>query len=110
MPILPIDLQVIMMKMDDLVKQQANGQDSINIAQLVKGTELSELANLDSNRVNQVKPHPDGNNKIEDKKKKKFAREKREQKKMDRTIKKEGEEIVKDFQEPEKGIHIDVKR
>ena len=111
MPILPIDLQIIMMKMDDLTKLQHAQQDGIALAQLVKGSELSEIANIESNRVNQVKPHPDGNNKVEDKKQKeKYAREKEEQKKKKKIVEERREEIVKKFQEPDKGIHIDVKR
>ena len=110
MPILPIDLQIIMMKMDDLSREQNSQQAGIEITQMIKGKELSELTNLDSNRVNQVKPHPDGNNKIEDKQKKKSEREKKEQKKNYKTIEKKREKSVKDFQEPDKGVHIDVKR
>jgi len=111
MPILPIDLQVIMMRMDELTKQQNAQQDGISLAQLVKGSEISELTNIESSRVNEVKPHPDGNSKIEDKKQKeKQARKREEKRKKKEVMEKKREEIIKKFQEPDKGIYIDVKR
>ncbi len=107
MPILPIDLQVILMKMDSMTRLQHEQQDGVYMMQVVKGAELGELSQIESSRVNEVKPHPDNNTKIEDKKSREQARQgkKREEKR-----KKELEKIIKEFQEPEKGIHIDIKR
>ena len=111
MPILPIDLQIIMMRMDELTKQQYSQQDGVSLAQLVKGSELSELSNIQSSRVNEVKPHPDGNTKVEDKQQKeKYRREKEKTEKNEKIIEKKRKEIIKEFQDPDKGIHIDIKR
>jgi len=109
MPILPIDLQVMLIRMDELSKIQHGQQDGQVLAQMLKGEELGEMANIESSRVNEVKPHPDENSKIEDKKSKnkpEREREKREQKKKE----KQREELLKEFKEPDKGVYIDIKR
>jgi hypothetical protein len=68
--ILPIDIQALLVRMDSVSKIQQAQQEGISIAQSVKGSELSELAQVQSSRVNDVKPHPDNNSKIEDEQKK----------------------------------------
>ncbi|NIM44372.1 MAG: hypothetical protein GTO54_01870, partial [Nitrososphaeria archaeon] len=68
--ILPIDIQALLVRMDSVSKMQQAQQEGISIAQSIKGSELSELAQVQSSRVNDVKPHPDNNSKIEDEQKK----------------------------------------
>lgn len=106
MGILPIDIQAILVRMDDISKLRQWQQDGITLAQAIKGGELKELTQLESSRVNLVKPHPDGNAKIEDesKKAKSHVRERREREKEER------KEKGKDFEEPYKGTIIDIKR
>jgi hypothetical protein len=65
--ILPIDMQAIILRMESISKYQQQQQEGVVVAQMVKGEELSRLAQLDSSRVNEVKPQPDGSNKIEEK-------------------------------------------
>jgi hypothetical protein len=104
MGILPIDLQAILVRMDSIRQYQ---QDGVTLAQALKGGELGELAQIESTRVNEVKPHPEGNAKIEDeqKKAKSHVREQKEQQE------KEGEREKEDkFEEPFKGTIIDTKR
>ena len=67
MAILPIDMQAIMVRMESISKYQQQQQEGVVAAQMIKGEELSRLAQLDSSRVNEVKPQPDGSNKIEEK-------------------------------------------
>lgn len=103
MGILPIDLQAILVRMDSVKQYQ---QDGIALAQTIKAGELGELARIESTRVNEVKPHPDGNSKIEDEQQKERSgiREKQEGQKRDKERKKEP------FEEPFKGTIIDTKR
>jgi hypothetical protein len=103
MGILPIDLQVILVRMDSIRQYQ---QDGVTLAQTLKGGEMGKIAQIESTRVNEVKPHPDGNAKIEDeqKKAKSHVREKKEEQKKEQE-QKEGE-----FEEPFKGTIIDTKR
>jgi hypothetical protein len=103
MGILPIDLQAILVHLDSM---RQLGQDGVTLAQTMKGGELRELSQLQSSRVNEVKPQSEGNQKIEDeqKKSKTQLREKREQEKKKSDDKREG------FEEPYKGTIIDTKR
>jgi hypothetical protein len=88
----------------DSVKQYQ--QDGVALAQTLKAGELGELARIESTRVNEVKPHPDGNAKIEDEQKKKRSgtRTKKERRDVDEKNRKE------DFEEPFKGTIIDTTR
>jgi hypothetical protein len=104
--ILPIDIQALLVRMDSVSKIQQAQQEGISIAQSVKGSELSELAQVQSSRVNDVKPHPDNNSKIEDEQKK-------QRKALLAKRKKEGREKKRKqslFEEPFKGTHIDTER
>ena len=103
MGILPIDLQAILVRMDSIRQYQ---HDGVTLAQTLKAGEIGEIAKIESTRVNEVKPHPEGNAKIEDeqKKAKSHVREKKEQKG------KEGERKEEEFEEPYKGTIIDTKR
>jgi hypothetical protein len=103
MGILPIDLQAILVRMDSIRQYQ---HDGVAIAQALKAGEMGELSRLESTRVNEVKPHPEGNAKIEDeqKKEKSHIREKKEKQKREKESKEE------EFEEPYKGTIIDTKR
>ncbi len=103
MGILPIDLQAILVRMDSVKQYQ---QDGIVLAQTLKAGDLKELARIESTRVHEVKPHPDGNAKIEDKQQK--ARSGAEGKKKGREREKEKKKEA--FEEPFKGTIIDTKR
>jgi hypothetical protein len=103
MGILPIDIQAILVHLDSM---RHLGQDGVALSQTMKGGELRELSQIQSSRVNEIKPHPEANQKIEDeqKKSKTHLREKREQEKKEKKKKREG------FEEPYKGTIIDTKR
>jgi hypothetical protein len=105
MGILPIDLQAILVRMDSMRQLQSDG---VAMAQAMKGSELGELARVQSTRVNEIEPHPEGSAKIEDeqKKTKSHVREKGGGKERDR----EQEKKEDAFEEPYKGTIIDTKR
>ncbi len=107
MAILPVDIQALLVRMDSVSKTQQMQQEGIVLAQAVKGGELSELSQIESSRVNDVKPHPDGDSKIEDKQKKQ-KKEYVQQRKQNGGGKKEEER--KKFEEPYKGTYIDITR
>jgi hypothetical protein len=71
MAILPIDLQAILLRMDSVSKTQHRQQEGVIAAQIQKGVEMAEITQIESNRVNELKPHPDENTKIDDKEKEK---------------------------------------
>ncbi|RKX97105.1 MAG: hypothetical protein DRP54_09440 [Spirochaetes bacterium] len=106
MPILPIDLQAILLRSDVVAKLQQQYQDGVAIAQVMKGAQLGELTRIQDERVNQVKEHPEGNTRIEDEKA--SEKEKRElKKKPEGTVKNRGKE-QSEFEDPEKGNIIDT--
>ncbi|KPJ87271.1 MAG: hypothetical protein AMS17_09005 [Spirochaetes bacterium DG_61] len=108
MSILPIDMQAIMLRMESISKYQQQHQEGVIAAQMMKGDELSRLAQLASSRVNDVKPHPEGNAKIEEKGPEgKSRREQAEEKKHVGTQKKSAES---EFEDPYKGTIIDTIR
>ncbi len=107
MAILPVDIQALLVRMDSVSKIQQMQQEGVVLAQAVKGGEMSELAQIESSRVNYVKPHPDGNSKIEDEQKK--QKKGYVQQRMKGGGRKKEEERKK-FEEPYKGTHIDIKR
>ena len=106
MAILPIDLQAILLRMDSVSKTQHRQQEGVIAAQIQKGVELAEIAQIESNRVNELKPHPDENTKIEDKEKEKEtgSGEKKNRENSGKSKKKEN------FSDPYKGNIIDTKR
>lgn len=105
MPILPIDLQAILLRSDVVAKLQQQYQDGVAIAQVMKGAQLGELTRIQDERVNQVKEHPEGNTRIEDEKA--SEKGKRELKKKEGTVKNRGKE-QSEFEDPEKGNIIDT--
>ncbi len=107
MAILPIDIQALLVRMDSVSKMQQAQQEGISIAQSIKGSELSELAQVQSSRVNDVKPHPDNNSKIEDEQKKQRKALLAKRKKEEGREKKRQQSL---FEEPFKGTHIDTER
>lgn len=103
MGIFPIDLQAILVRMDSVKQYQ---QDGIALAQSLKAGDLEELSRIESTRVNEVQPHPDGNAKIEDGRQESHSGEQEEKKGQNR----EKEKKKRAFEEPFKGTIIDTKR
>jgi hypothetical protein len=106
MAILPLDMQAILLRMDNQSKVQQQ-QEGVVAAQMLKGAELSELAQLESSRVNEVRPHLDENTKIEDKEQERKS-ELREREREKEAAKKKYKK--KDFDDPFKGTIIDTVR
>ena len=107
MAILPVDIQALLVRMDSVSKIQQMQQEGVVLAQALKGSELGELSQIESSRVNELRPHPDGDSKIEDeqkKQKKAYARHRNQ------PGEKKKEEEKKKFEEPYKGTRIDIKR
>jgi hypothetical protein len=111
MSVNPIDLQAILLRMDNISKIQQKLQDGVAAAQSQKGMELSELARISSSRVNEVKPQPDGDTKVEEKKEGEQSLKERENNK-DAAENEDGgkDEEGDDFNDPFKGTIIDTKR
>jgi len=101
--ILPIDLQAIMLRMDNLTR--LNQQEGVVAAQMVKAEELSELTQLESHRVNEVRPNPDNSSKIEEREGKPPSGKQRQKERARKKSKK-----TEEFEEPYKGTIIDTKR
>lgn len=93
--------------MDEVSKIQQAQQEGITIAQTAKGAELGELAQIQSNRVNQVPPHPDSNTRIEDEQKKERESPLPQRKKNG---KRRQQRDLSEFEDPLKGTIIDTKR
>jgi hypothetical protein len=106
MPILPVDLQAVIMRMENMSRMQHGQQEGMILAQALKGSELGEAAQVQSSRVNQVQQQPDRGNRVEDEQKKERGRRQRQQRSPAGRKKSDGE----GFQEPDKGTHIDVTR
>jgi len=112
MPILPVDLQAILLRSDSIIRLQQQHQEGLVAAQMLRGAELSELSKLESSRVNTVKPHPDNNTRIEEDKEQTRRKGLSEygKRKKKREIKKPPEISGRDFEEPYKGTIIDTVR
>ena len=108
MAILPIDMQAIMLRMESISKYQQQHQEGVIAAQMVKGDELSRLAQLASSRVNDVQPHPEGNTKIEEKGPEGKSRRGQAEEKKDTGTEKKPDES--EFKDPYKGTIIDTIR
>ena len=108
MAILPIDMQAIMLRMESISKYQQQHQEGVIAAQMMKGDEMSRLAQLASTRVNDVKPHPDGNSKIEEKGPEGKSRREQAREKKDTDEQKKFAET--EFKDPYKGTIIDTIR
>ena len=111
MSVNPIDLQAILLRMDSISKVQQKLQDGVAAAQSQKGMELSELARLESSRVNEVKHQPDGDTKVEEKKESEQSlKEKKNNKGAAENEESDNKEENDDFNDPFKGTIIDTKR
>lgn len=106
MGILPVDLQAIIVRMDNVSKLQQNQQEAAIIAQLAKGEELSERAQVESARVNEVEPHPEEKSKIEEEKGRRNTRFHEHR----RGGRRRQREKYKQFEEPYKGTIIDLEK
>jgi len=111
MPILPVDLQAILVRADAVTRLQQQHQEGVVAAQMLRGAELSEQTKIESSRVNMVKPHPDGNTRIEEDREhtgrkgiSEYERKKRKEQKKSSGPRGE------DFEEPYKGTIIDTVR
>ncbi len=105
MPILPVDLQAVIIRMENVSRMQYGQQEGMILAQALKGSELGEAAQLQSSRVNQVQQQPDQGNRVEDEQKKQ-----KNPRQQHRSPDKKGKGGREHFQEPGKGTHIDVTR
>lgn len=65
MAILPVDIQALMIRMNDVSKPHQREYEGAVLTQMSRAEEVAKTAQLESTRVNEVKPHPDGNSKIE---------------------------------------------
>ena len=106
MAILPIDMQAIMLRMESISKYQQQQQEGVIAAQMMKGDELSRLAQLESSRVNEVKSHPERNVKIEERQGERRQGTKGQEKGENQKEKK----AAPDFEDPYKGSIIDTVR
>ncbi len=97
--------------MDNMSKLQQKLQDGIAAAQSQKGMELSELARIESSRVNEVKPQLDGDTKVEEKKEgeQSFKENKKNKDAVDNGDS-GADADDDDFHDPFKGTIIDTKR
>lgn len=106
MAILPIDMQAIMLRMESISKYQQQQQEGVIAAQMMKGDELSRMAQLQSSRVNEVKSHPERNVKIEERQGERRQGTKGQEKGENQKKKK----ATPDFEDPYKGSIIDTVR
>ena len=106
MGILPIDLQAILVRMESVSKLRYGEQEGAALVQMQKESEMSKLSQIESTRVNQVKPHPEENAKVED-----ASAEGKRKKMPGKEEEKKGESKEKDdFEDPFKGTVIDTIR
>ncbi|HEB32530.1 hypothetical protein LCGC14_2593520 [marine sediment metagenome] len=97
--------------MDNISKLQQKLQDGVVAAQSQKGMELSERALIESSRVNEVKPQPDGDTKVEEKKEgEQSFKENKKNKAASENEDSSTDAEDDDFHDPFKGTIIDTKR
>ena len=65
MAILPVDLQAILLRLSDASRPHQREAEGAVLTQMAKADEVAKKAQVESSRVNEVKPQPDLNNKIE---------------------------------------------
>jgi hypothetical protein len=65
MAILPVDLQALLLRLNDASRPHQREAEGAVLTQMTKAEEVARQAQAESNRVNEVKPHPDLNSKIE---------------------------------------------
>jgi hypothetical protein len=65
MAILPVDLQALLLRLSDANRPHQRESEGAVLTQMAKAEEVARQAQVESSRVNMVKPHPDLNNKIE---------------------------------------------
>ena len=65
MAILPVDLQALLLRLSDANKPHQREAEGAALVQMTKAEEVARKAQVESSRVNEVKPHPDQNSKIE---------------------------------------------
>jgi hypothetical protein len=65
MAILPVDLQALLLRLSDSNRPHQRESEGAILTQMAKAEEVAKQAQAESSRVNEVKPHPDLNSKIE---------------------------------------------
>jgi hypothetical protein len=65
MAILPVDLQALLLRLSDANRPHQRESEGAVLTQMAKAEEVARQSQAESNRVNEVKPHPDLSSKIE---------------------------------------------
>jgi hypothetical protein len=104
MPILPVDLQAMVMRLEHLNRMQYHQQEAVALAQSLKNSEMDETSRLQATRVNEVQQQ-DENSTVNDEQ----SGQRRPQERARSGGRESGQE-QKQFEEPFKGRHIDTTR
>jgi hypothetical protein len=115
MAILPVDVQALLVRMNDVSKPHQREHEGAILTQMTRGEEVAKTARDESNRVNEVKPHPEWNVGIEADKKGKGSPERRQsqeastRKVQDPTSETGAGKTGSAFEDPYRGKIIDTK-
>ena len=107
MPLLPIDLQIMFSRMDQIGKEQSIQMQVASEVQARQASEMAKQSELRDHSVNQTGIVGDGIEKVDEKQ---HEREKRKGKAGQDSSEKEGKQKENYFRDPALGHHVDITR
>jgi hypothetical protein len=105
-PIQPIDLQTLFMRLNQVGKEQAAQKEAAHVAQETKGSEIAKRSQDQTHSVNQTKDLEEGPNAVKDEEQKKEEPESGTEDQPDQDDKKTAKKRV--YQDPALGTKIDI--
>ncbi|RKX76330.1 MAG: hypothetical protein DRP87_12190 [Spirochaetes bacterium] len=108
MPIQPIDLQTLFVKLTQIGKEQAEQRDISALHQTLQNSEFVKRTEHQSSSVTETKQVSEGPNKIEEKEERRRERKKREEQERERREEEEEKKKRRFLSDPDLGNNIDI--
>ncbi|MFP4362340.1 MAG: hypothetical protein ACLFR1_00590 [Spirochaetia bacterium] len=106
MPIQPMDLQNLFMRMHEVSREQSVLKEGAHLQQTLQGSEIAKKAELKDHSVTETEDLGDGIEKTKDGEEKKEQRKNEEEKREQED--KSGKKKKSYFDDPDLGHHIDI--
>lgn len=104
MPIQPIDLQTLFMRLSQVGKEQAMQREAAHVAQTVVASELVEESDEQAHTVTETRDLEDGPHSVKDEEQRGAGQETEEERRREEERKKKREV----FRDPDLGSNIDI--
>lgn len=108
MPIQPIDLQTLFMRMSQIGKEQALAKEAAHLAQEAQGSELARRAEEQAHTVNETRDLEQGPDSVKEDEENATGKPSEEEERRRKRRKSDGAEDEDLFKDPDLGNNVDI--